>query len=63
MDPSEIFVDVGFNVGFYSLLIEKLNPGIIIISIEADTFEGAEEDIKVNIYKSHFYKLGNIESQ
>jgi len=50
MHSGETFVDVGSNVGFYSLLLGKLYPDITIISIEAhpDTFEALNKNIKVN---------------
>ena len=35
MNAGEIFVDVGSNVGYYSLLLPKNNPYIKIIFIEA----------------------------
>ncbi len=54
MHPGETFVDVGSNVGFYSLLLGKSNPDITIISIEAhpDTFEAMNKNIKVNNFKN-----------
>lgn len=54
MHPGETFVDVGCNVGFYSLLLAKLKPGITIISIEVhpDTFEALNKNIKINSFKN-----------
>ena len=54
MHPGETFVDVGSNVGFYSLLLSKRNPEITIISIEAHphTFEALNKNIKVNNFKN-----------
>ena len=54
MHPGETFVDVGSNVGFYSLLLAKINPDITIISIEAhpDNFEALNTNIKINNFKN-----------
>ncbi len=35
INPGETFVDVGSNVGYYSLLLARNNPKIKIIAIEA----------------------------
>jgi FkbM family methyltransferase len=54
IQPGETFVDVGSNVGFYSLLLANLHPDITIISIEAhpDTFEALNKNIIVNNFKN-----------
>lgn len=54
MNSGEIFVDVGANVGYYSLLLAKNNPDIKIISIEAhpENFKAMNKNIKINNFQN-----------
>ena len=54
MNPGETFVDIGANVGYYSLLIAEDNPDTKIISIEAhpDNFAAMNKNFKVNNFKN-----------
>ena len=54
MNPGETFVDIGANVGYYSLLIAKENPDMKIISIEAhpDNFAAMNKNFEVNNFKN-----------
>jgi len=54
INPNETFVDVGSNVGYYSLLLAKGNPDIKIIAIEAhpDNFIALNKNVKVNNFKN-----------
>ncbi len=54
INPGETFVDVGSNVGYYSLLLVRNNPKIKIIAIEAhpENFVVMTKNIKVNKLKN-----------
>ena len=54
INRGETFVDVGSNVGYYSLLLAKNSPDSKIISIEAhpDNYEALKKNIKVNNFKN-----------
>lgn len=54
MNLDETFVDVGSNVGYYSLLLAKEYPNNKIIAIEAhpDNFVAMNKNIQVNNFKN-----------
>ena len=54
MNQGEAFIDVGSNVGYYSLLLAKNNPKIKIIAIEAhpENFVAMNKNIKVNKFRN-----------
>lgn len=58
IDRSEYFLDIGANIGFYSLLIAKLKPSMSIVSFEPikETYDRLVRNIEVN----HF---GQIQSR
>lgn len=53
-NPVEYFIDVGANIGYYSLIVSKNFPNIKIISFEPikKTFFKLEKNIKINNFKN-----------